>query len=160
MLFLFRPYQSTGVKTKLIFVAFLLFCLDALYRVLLQVFGISHSKLSVLQKIPLNVFFISSVCWQVYLLTNHFQELARSVNLVLKIITPRCFTFVIGIFIASFIYPMYNKQNGKRKLLIALFSPLIAIVFKMISRLCVQRLWKRLLSRFVNCCFVKMVPSF
>ena len=141
MLFLFRPYQLTGVKTKLILVAFLLFCLDALYRVLLQVFGISHSKLSVLQKIPLNVMFLLSVCWQVYLLTNHFRELSNRCHLFLKITTPTCFTFVIGIFIASFIYPMYNKQNEKGKLLIALFSPLIAIVFKMISRLCVQRLW-------------------
>ena len=140
MLFLFRPYQLMGVKRKLILVAFLLFCLDALYRVLLQVFGISHSKLSVLQKIPLNVLFVLSVCWQVYLLTNHFQELSRRVNLFLKLTTPSCFTFATGIFVVSFIYPMYNKQNEKGKLLIALFSPLIGVVSKVISRLCVQRL--------------------
>ena len=142
MLSLFRTYQLTGVKTKLILVAFLLFCLDALYRVLLQVFGISHSKLSVLQKIPLNVLFVISVCWQVYLLTNHFRELSRRVNLLLKMTTASCFTFVLGIFIASFIYPMYNKQNEKGKLLLALFSPLVGVIFKVISRLCVQRLWK------------------
>ena len=141
MLFLFRPYQLKGVKTKLILVAFLLFCLDALYRVLLQSFGISHSRLSVFQKIPLNVMFLLSVCWQVYLLTNHFRELSNRCHLFLKMTTPSCFTFALAIFIASFIYPMYNKQNEKGKLLIALFSPLIAIVFKVISRLCVQRLW-------------------
>ena len=142
MLLLFRPYQLTGVKTKLILVAFLLFCLDALYRVLLQVFGISYSKLSVLQMIPLNVLFVISVCWQVYLLTNHFRELSRRVNLFLKMTTPSCFTFVLGIFMASFIYPMYSKQNEKGKLLLALFSPLVGVIFKVISRLCVQRLWK------------------
>ena len=43
---------------------------------------------------------------------------------------------------ASFIYPMYNKQNEKGKLLLALFSPLVGVIFKVISRLCVQRLWK------------------
>ena len=142
MLLLFRPYQLTGVKTKLILVAFLLFCLDTLYRVLLQVFGISYSKLSVLQMIPLNILFVISVCWQVYLPTNLFRELSRRVNLFLKMTTPSCFTFVLGIFMASFIYPMYNKQNEKGKLLLALFSPLVGVIFKVISRLCVQRLWK------------------
>ena len=141
ILFLFRPYQLMGVKRKLILVAFLVFCLDALYRVLLQVFGISHSKLSVLQKIPLNVLFLISACWQVYHLTNHFRELSRRVNLFLKMTTPSCFTFALAIFVASFIYPMYKKQNEKGKLLIAIFSPLIGVIFKMISRLCVQRLW-------------------
>ena len=37
---------------------------------------------------------------------------------------------------------MYNKQNEKGKLLLALFSPLVGVIFKVISRLCVQRLWK------------------
>ena len=143
MLFLFRPYQLMGVKRKLILVAFLLFCLDALYRVLLQVLQISHSEISTLQKIPLNCLFLISVCWQVYLLTNHFRVLSRGrqVNLFLKIILPSCFTFILGILIASFIYPVYNNENGKGKLLIALFSPLSGVIFKAISRICVQRLW-------------------
>ena len=46
MLFLFRPYQLRGVKRKLIIVAFVLFCVDAVHRVVLQVFVISHSQLS------------------------------------------------------------------------------------------------------------------
>ena len=36
---------------------------------------------------------------------------------------------------------MYNKQNGRGKLVIALFSPLSGVIFKAISRICVQRLW-------------------
>ncbi|XP_068677117.1 uncharacterized protein [Montipora foliosa] len=41
-----------------------------------------------------------------------------------------------------FLYPAYNKQNEKGKLIIALFSPLIGVVFKTTSRICVQRLWR------------------
>ena len=48
MLFLFRPYQLKGVKRKLILVAFVFYCMDTVYRVVLQVFGISHSQLSVI----------------------------------------------------------------------------------------------------------------
>ena len=77
MLFLFRPYQLRGVKRKLIIVAFVLFCVDAVHRVVLQVFVISHSQLSVTQKIPLNIMSLSSICWKVYLLTNHFRILLR-----------------------------------------------------------------------------------
>ena len=57
MLFLFRPYQLIEVKRKCALVAFFLFCLDALYRLALQIFQISHSKLSKLQTLLLNAFF-------------------------------------------------------------------------------------------------------
>ena len=50
--------------------------------------------------------------------------------------------FFIGVFMTSFIYPMYNKQTEHGKLLIALFSPLFAVIFKVILRLCTQRLKK------------------
>ena len=60
MLFLFRPYQLTGVKRKLILVALALFCVYTLYRVALQVSRVSHSQLSVFQKIPPNVLFLIS----------------------------------------------------------------------------------------------------
>ena len=142
MLFLFRPYQLKGVKRKLILVAFVFYCMDTVYRVVLQVFGISHSKLSVTQKIPLNILFLISICWQVYLLTNHFRNLSSRTSLFIKLTTPYCFTFSLAIFITSFIYPMYNKQTEHGKLLIALFSPLFAAIFKVILRLCTQRLKK------------------
>ncbi|KAL9956476.1 hypothetical protein ACROYT_G037955, partial [Oculina patagonica] len=66
MLFLFRPYQLMGVKRKLFLVSCLLYCLDAIYRVALQALGISHSKKTTIQKIPLNynVLFLISACWQ------------------------------------------------------------------------------------------------
>ena len=75
MLFLFRPYQLSGVKRKLALVAFLLFCLDALYRLALQILQISHSKLSILQTLPLHAIFLISVMWQLYLLVNHSRAL-------------------------------------------------------------------------------------
>ena len=142
MLSLFRPYQLKGVKRKLILVAFVFFCVDAVYSVVLQVFGISHSKLSVIQKIPLYVIFLISICCQVYLLTNHFRNLSSRATLFIQLITPYCFNLFSGIFIKSFIYPMYNKQTEHGKLLIALFSPLFVVVFKVILRLCAQRLQK------------------
>ena len=142
MLFLFRPYQLKGVKRKLILVAFVLFCVETVYRVVFQVFGISHSKLSVTQKIPLNILFLISICWQVYLLTNHFRNLSSRTSLFIKLTTPYCFTFSLAIFITSFIYPMYNKQTEHGKLLIALFSPLFGVIFKVILRHCAQRFKK------------------
>jgi len=73
-LFLFRPHQLMGVKGKLILVASLTYFLDTTYRVVLQGLGISHSKLSTLQKLPLYVLFFMGVCWQAYLLMNHFRQ--------------------------------------------------------------------------------------
>ena len=142
MLFLFRPYQLKGVKRKLILVAFVFYCMDTVYRVVLQVFGISHSKLSVTQKIPLFVIFLISICWQVYLLTNHFRNLSSRATLFIKLTTPYCSTFFLAIFVETFIYPMYNKQTEDGKLLIALFSPLFGVILKVILRLCTQCLKK------------------
>ena len=140
MLLFFRPHQLKGVKRKLIFVAFVLYCVDTVYRVVLQVFGISHSQPSVFQKIPLNVIFLISVFCQVYLLTDHFRSLSSRVSLFINLATSYCFTFFIGIFATLFIYPMYNKQTEHGKLLIALFSPLFGVIFKVILRLCTQRM--------------------
>ena len=43
-LFLFRSYQLNGVRRQLILVVFLVYGLDASYRMLLQALGVSHSK--------------------------------------------------------------------------------------------------------------------
>ena len=84
--------------------------------------------------------FLISIGCQVYLLTNHFRNLSSRATLFIQLITPSCFNLFSGIFIKSFIYPIYNKQTEHGKLLIALFSPLFVIVFKVILRLCAQRL--------------------
>ena len=159
MLFLFRPYQLSGVKRKLALVAFLLFCLDALYRLALQIFQISHSKLSRLQTLPLNAIFLIGVIWQLYFLVNHFRALSkgRRVDSFLKMILPSFLTIVLGIFITTFIYPWYKNENDKGKFLIALFSPLTGVIFKVVSRICVQRLWN---ITHPGYSYVLLVPSY
>ena len=143
MLFLFRPYQLSGVKKKCASVAFCLFCLDALYRLAFQIFQIFHSKLSKVQTIPLNAFFLIGAFWQLYLIVNHFRALSngRRVHLFLIMILPTFLTFVLGILTTNFIYPWYNNENARGKYMIALFSPLTGVIFKVISRICVQSLW-------------------
>ena len=142
-LFLFRPYQLSGVKRKLALVTFLLYCLDALYRLALQILQISHSKLSRLETLPLNAIFLISGIWQLYFLVNHFRALlkGRRVDSFLKMILPSFLTIVLGILITTFIYPWYKNEKEKGKFLIALFSPLTGVIFKVVSRICVQRLW-------------------
>ena len=143
-LFLFRPYQLKGLKMKLLLVCCFVYCLDSIYRVALQALGISHSKNSSLQKIPLNVLFCASVGWQVHLLTSHFRMLKttkQQVTFFLKMILPVYSNLFIGFTASFFIYPSYRKQNEEGKLLIALFAPLIGVIVKTISRISVQRLW-------------------
>ena len=77
LLLLFRPFQLNGVKGKLFLVCCLVYCLDTLYRVALQLLGMSHSYISRLQKIPLNVLFLTSTCLQVYVVTNHVCTRSR-----------------------------------------------------------------------------------
>ena len=38
-------------------------------------------------------FFLSSVCWQIYLLTIAFRSLSKRLNLFFKMLTPSCFPF-------------------------------------------------------------------
>ena len=145
-LFLFRPYQLKGVKRKLFLVAFLLHLLDTCYRFALQALGISHSKLSGSQKIPLNVLFVMSICWQAYFLTNHFRmrrTRRQTVTLFLQINVPLFSVVILAISVAYIIYPVYKQQSkeSKIRLVIAVFAPLIGVVLKVISRICVQRLW-------------------
>ncbi|XP_078347454.1 uncharacterized protein LOC144632650 [Oculina patagonica] len=144
ILFLFRPFQLMGVKRKLFLVCGLVYCLDSLYRFALQVLGISYSKISTVQKIPLNVLFFISVFWQVFFITNHFRmrrTRRQQVTFFFQMILPGCSHFFVGLTAAWFIYPAYNKQHKEGKLLIAIFAPLIGVVVKTISRICVQRLW-------------------
>ena len=143
-LFLFRTHQLMGIKRKLILVVCLTYFLDASYRLVLQALEISHSKLSTLQKIPLNVLFFMGVCWQAYLLTKHFRPLRtrrEKMSLFLKMTIPFCSIIFLAVAVVSIIYPLYNKQSKESvvRLLIALFAPLIGVLFKVISRIVVQR---------------------
>ena len=144
-LFLFRPYQLMGVKGKLILVSCLAYFLDITYRVALQALGISHSKLSTLQRLPLYVLFFMSVCCDTYLVTNHFYQRRtwrQQMALSLQMTVPIGSVIILADVVESIIYPLYNKQGteSKLRLVIALFAPLIGVLFKVISRISVQRL--------------------
>ena len=145
LLFLFRPFQLMGVKGKLFLVCFLLYCLDALYRVALQVLTLSDVKVSsFLTWFPLNALFLISVCLQLYVATNHFCTSSRKMKLTLffQMIVPGVFPLLVGQIGQYFLYPAYNGEKSiEGKLLIALFFPLIGVVLKIISRICVQRLY-------------------
>ena len=159
ILFLFRPYQLSGVKRKCALVAFFLFCLEALSRLAFQIFQIYHSKVPKLQRLLLNAIFLISVIWQLYFIVNHFRALVngRRVHLFLKMIMPSFFIFVLGILITTFIYPWYINENDQGKYMIALFSPLTGVIFKVISRICVQRLWN---ITHPGYSYVLLVPSY
>jgi len=49
ILFYFRPFQICGLKLKLVLLCLPFYFLDSAYRIALQVFGISHSKLTTMQ---------------------------------------------------------------------------------------------------------------
>ena len=144
-LLLFRPYQLSGVKTKLFLCCMFMYYLDSLYRVAIQALGISKSfPLSKEQVIPLNILFALSIFGHNYLLTNHLclhsKRQKRTVFILFS--TIYCLPLTGCVIISSIIYPVYNKQNEKGKLIVALFSPLLGVAFKTTSRLCVQRLWR------------------
>ena len=144
-LFLFRPYQLMGVKGKLILVVCLAYFLDTTYRVVLQASRISYSKLSTLQKIPLYALFFMGICFEAYLLTNHFRQRRRrreKMALFLQMTVPLASTIILAVAVKCIIYPQYNKQSTENelRLVIALFAPLIGVLFKVISRTFVQRL--------------------
>lgn len=143
MLVLFRPYQLMGTKKKLFLVCLFAYGLDSMYRVSLQAMGFSKSSLSSAWMIPPSITFVISILCQICILTNRFCIRSRKQKLTVftQISAASCLPFVLGIITAYLIYPAYNKQDEKGKLIIALFSPLIGVALKMISRICVQRLW-------------------
>ena len=142
LLLLFRPYQLKGLKTKLILVCCVIFSLDALYRVTLQALGKPFYHMSALYKVPLYTFFIVNISLQSYLVTVSFNlRGVKIITLISKMTIPQCFTFIVAFIIVIFIYPAYNQKDKEGKLLIAIYSPLIGVALKVISRICVQRLW-------------------
>ncbi|XP_078370866.1 uncharacterized protein LOC144654577 [Oculina patagonica] len=144
LLFLFRPYQLKGMKRKLLLVSCLAYCLDILYRVALQVIATPYYLASTkLVQAPSYAIFFLSICSQMYLVGRHFCVRPRSKHLSLfcKMIIPICLPFIAGALICDYLYPAYIKRNEEEKLAIAVFTPLIGVAGKIISRICAQRLW-------------------
>ena len=83
------------------------------------------------------------MCLLFYLSAKHVlvRPRLKLVFLICKMVMPTFCTLIAAFAIRYFVYPAYNKQGTEGRLLIALFSPLIGVFVKAISRICVQRLW-------------------
>ena len=136
LLVLFRPYQLLGVKAKLFFAGMFVYVLDAISQVIFS------TKNEILDY----SLFLMTQLLQMYLLINHLSPLLRSRRqkciFFMQLVVISFLPYLMGDIIAKFIYRSYIKQNEKGKLIIALLSPLIGVFGKMISRICVQRLWR------------------
>ena len=145
-LVLFRPFQLSGVKVKLFLCCMFMYFLDSLYRVTLQALGIikSFPLLDNEQVIPANILFLMSILGHNCLLANHLcLHSTRQKRAVFMLFSGIYGLPLVAVFVfAIFMYPAYDKQNEKGKLIIALFSPLLGVAFKTTSRICVQRLWR------------------
>ena len=143
-LFFFRSYQIMGLKRKLSLVSLVFYVLDVAYRIAFQALGISRSELTPVQRIPANVLFSFSIGVQCWALARHFCRTVgqRKLTVFLWMIGSCAFTFTVAILVADFIYPAYNRHDKTGKIYIAVFSPLITVVLKGSSRICVQRLWR------------------
>ncbi|XP_078358508.1 uncharacterized protein LOC144643200 [Oculina patagonica] len=140
---LFRPYQLKGAKRKLVLVCFITYCLHAFYRGVLQAVGKPFFTQLALYNIPVYILVISAVCFQPYLIAKHFCVRSRAwvASVICKMVIPTGCAIIVAFAIRYSIYSAYIKQNKEGKLLIALFSPLMGVAVKAISRICVQRLW-------------------
>ena len=143
---LFSPYQLKGVIRKLILVSFVMYCLDSLYLGVLKAWGKPFFKLTGL----LSALFVGVVYFFVFTnicLLFYFKKHAlvhskpRLVFLICKMTMPTFCALIADFVIRFFAYPAYINEDKGGKLLIALFSPLMGVAFKAVSRICVQRLW-------------------
>ena len=123
-------------------ICFLKYSLDTIYRVALQALGISHSRLSNVQKLPLNACFLTNQCLQTYVLTNSFCTSSRQkLTMFVQMVVPSFLCLLPLLLVDTLIYPAYNQANEDGKLLIAVFAPLIGVIVKVTCRICVQRLY-------------------
>lgn len=141
-LFYFRPFQISGMKLKLCLLCLAFYTLDAIYRICFQAFGITRTKLTPKEKVPLIVLFLLCVCLQACVIVKHFCGGPRKtqVKLLFILTTPVTLSYITAVLISYFIYPAFNKEDRSGKMIIAIFTPLITVVVKGISRICIQRL--------------------
>ena len=85
----------------------------------------------------------TNFCLLLYFAAKHVTVRPRPklAFLICKMAMPTCLAIISAFTIRYLVYPAYNNQDTKGKLLIALFSPLMGVAVKAVSRICVQRLW-------------------
>ena len=141
--FLFRNYQLKGLKKKLMLVSFLTYCVDTLYRVVLQVLEMPYYSAPTVFQIPIYIFFLTNICLQLFLVVRLLCVRSRKERLTFlcKMVAPTFLMMITGILISDCLYAVYIKQNNEGRLAIALFAPLAGVALKIVSRICTQRLW-------------------
>ena len=159
ILFYFRPFQISGQKLKLALISLTFYCFDAGYRICMQALGISRSDLTYTQRIPLICLFFLCSFTQLCVIVGHFCSGPGKSQLKLFTLTtvPCMLTYFTSVMLAYFVYPAYNKQDRNGKMIISIFTPLITVVVKGVSRICVQRL-SRLSHPGTS--FVPLVPLY
>ena len=141
-LFYFRSFQISGIKLKLCLLCLTFYIADAVYRICFHAFGITRTKLTPTQKIPLIALLFLCVCLQVCVIVRHLSRGPRKLQwrMFVLITTPCILAYLTGVVISYLIYPKYSGESESGKTVIAIFSPLIPLVAKGMSRVCVQRL--------------------
>ena len=137
-LFFFRPFQIFGLKLKLCLLCLAFYSLDALGRIS------THTKLTPLHKTPVFQIALLFLCvgLQVFNIVRHLCRGPRKTQCKLFVLmtSPYVLTYVTVVIVTYLIYPAYRGESKSRKIVIAIFSPLVVLVFKVVSRVCVQRL--------------------
>ena len=97
-----------------------------------------------LLRIPDKALFALDVCVQTWIIAKHFStgNGAKKLKTFILLIVSCAVPITMGLVVANFIYPAYDKQEQTGKILIATFTPLIFVILKVISRFSVQRLWR------------------
>ena len=116
-LFYFRPHQIAEVKRRLFLTSLSFYILNFLYRLVLQGCGIYFSVLTPLLKIPENVLFAIGVCVQTWIIAKHFSEgnTFNKLKTFSSLLVCCAVTLVMGILVANFLYPAFNKQEKPRQ---------------------------------------------
>ena len=70
--FYIRPFQLSGVRKTMVIVTLLFYLVDSVYRIGMQACGISHGKLTTLQRVPAESIFFLSSCALIYLIKKYF----------------------------------------------------------------------------------------
>ena len=128
LLFLFRSFQLKGLKQKLLQTCLIIYCLDSLYRVTLQLLGKPFFTRSSLYNVPVYILWVCSSMLQFYLAARHFLNRSKQKRVLLpcKMSVPTICFVILGFWMKYFIYPTYNKQEKEeRKMIIALFLLLL-----------------------------------
>ena len=98
LLFLFRSFQLKGLKQKLLQTCLIIYCLDSLYRVTLQLLGKPFFTLSGLYNVPVYILWVCSSMLQFYLAARHFLNRSKQkrVLLLCKMSVPTICFVILG----------------------------------------------------------------